>query len=559
MGNKKNIDRLFQEQFKGFHQTPNSNIWENIQKDLTSSQPKKKRLLPFWLQLSSIAAAIIVLITVGVKQFSTEKTPTIIVETPIINNNVNTANSNEDIENSIQEISNTKKENVIAGKNNSIVNTNSTVNNLKNNSITTSQSSNETTNLFKVKNKFATHKTNTSEEKKNISTPNLNKRETRVKFNNNTIAMTSTNSITINEIKNKKTSSSEKIIKKNELISQSKINTLVTNITANQNGLIKEKLSETDANRTNEDFNPKPVSINNSIATKSINKTTIDPKKKEEGTVVEEEITEENKIAITDAIANQEEKETIEDEEEANQYLKKWNVATTIAPVYYNSLNSESPIDSQFSGNKKKGQVNTSYGINVSYALNKKFSIRTGIHKLELGYDTQDVAVLPISSTSGNTGNLDLKGLDAAPGVNLNITNANSFSVSQIPSGFSTLFDSSLNQRLGYIEVPLEVAYRISNKKMKVNVIAGVSTFILNKNEIYSETNGKKTYLGSGNNLNNTSFSTNIGVGFNYNLSKHLNFNFEPMFKYQVNSFTKDAGNFKPYILGIYSGFSYKF
>ena len=141
----------------------------------------------------------------------------------------------------------------------------------------------------------------------------------------------------------------------------------------------------------------------------------------------------------------------------------------------------------------------------------------------------------------------------------MSIVGSGTYSATQIPSSFSSLFDSSLNQRFGYLEVPLELSYKLSDKKLRVDVIAGISTFFLNKNEIYSENKVKTTYIGQANNLNNMSYSTNLGVGLEYKISKSLNFNFDPMFKYQLNAFSNDAGNFKPYILGIYSGLSYRF
>ena len=68
-----------------------------------------------------------------------------------------------------------------------------------------------------------------------------------------------------------------------------------------------------------------------------------------------------------------------------------------------------------------------------------------------------------------------------------------------------------------------------------------------------------ETHIGEANNINQISYSTNIGLGFNYNISKSFNFNFEPTFKYQLNAFSNDSGNFKPYIIGVYTGFSFKF
>ena len=38
-----------------------------------------------------------------------------------------------------------------------------------------------------------------------------------------------------------------------------------------------------------------------------------------------------------------------------------------------------------------------------------------------------------------------------------------------------------------------------------------------------------------------------------------LKFNLEPTFKYQLNAYDNTSGNFNPYIIGVYTGFSYKF
>ena len=56
MKEKKNIDRLFQEQFKDFEAVPNPQLWLNIEAELKKDK-KKRRLLPFWFRYSGIAAA----------------------------------------------------------------------------------------------------------------------------------------------------------------------------------------------------------------------------------------------------------------------------------------------------------------------------------------------------------------------------------------------------------------------------------------------------------------------------------------------------------------------
>ena len=90
-------------------------------------------------------------------------------------------------------------------------------------------------------------------------------------------------------------------------------------------------------------------------------------------------------------------------------------------------------------------------------------------------------------------------------------------------------------------------------------MIGGFSTLFLGNNEVVVNDGDFRTVLGEANNLNTVSFSTNIGLGFNYNLSKRLTLNVEPMFKYQLNPYTNSSANFRPYYLGVFSGVSFKF
>lgn len=87
----------------------------------------------------------------------------------------------------------------------------------------------------------------------------------------------------------------------------------------------------------------------------------------------------------------------------------------------------------------------------------------------------------------------------------------------------------------------------------------GLALCFLNKNEIFSEIDGYRTLLGKANNINKVSYSANFGLGLNYKIFKKIDLNFEPMFKYQINTFNNTSGNFKPYFIGVYTGFTIKF
>ena len=234
----------------------------------------------------------------------------------------------------------------------------------------------------------------------------------------------------------------------------------------------------------------------------------------------------------------------------------KWSIGSTLAPVYYNTLSSGSPIDGSLSDNDKTSNGSVSYGLKVNYKLNDKLSFQSGINTLELGYTTQNVATLLSSSLLENSStniNTNIDGISLAV---ISTERQNSDSSIQRSS-----FDDSgtLDQTLGYVEIPMELKYNILRKKLGVNVLGGFSTYFLYRNQVSFTSFGKTTTLGEASNINSLNFSGNLGLDFDYNISKKLYINISPMFKYQFNTFSRSSGGFQPYYLGIYSGLNFRF
>lgn len=274
------------------------------------------------------------------------------------------------------------------------------------------------------------------------------------------------------------------------------------------------------------------------------------------------EIKEENKKSLLDYIAEKDEeaitiaKSTLE---------KRWDITPNVAPVYYSSLNSGSSIDPQFSKNSKSSDINYSYGVKVSYAINDKLSVRTGINKVDLSYTTNNIEFSIASVSEGlQSINYDSRSYAIAVGTR--------GSLKPPPSNLPTVEEDGtvivprngivpgeMKQELDYFEIPMELKYNLLNNRFGINVLGGMSTLLLNNNTVSVLSDGFQTEIGSANNLNSVSFSTNVGVGFDYKFSNRFVFNLEPMFKYQLNPYTDSSIDFKPYYLGVYSGFSYRF
>lgn len=265
-------------------------------------------------------------------------------------------------------------------------------------------------------------------------------------------------------------------------------------------------------------------------------------------------VEDDGKKSLLEVVAQQEEeKEKLL--EEAGK--KRWSISPTLAPVYYNTLGNGSPIHSQFAENSKSGEVNMSYGVHVDYAVSKKLSIRSGINRVNYGYSTNNVEFTSsIAAQSLPT----IKYAPSARSIEVadNIASASAVQASETTLE-NTVFEGAMNQRFGYVEVPLEVKYRMLDKKLGVNLIGGVSSLLLTNNNITLESSGLVTEMGEANNLNSFNISTNIGLGVDYQMTDKLRLNVEPMFKYQLNTFSNDAGGFRPYSLGVYTGFSFRF
>lgn len=362
--------------------------------------------------------------------------------------------------------------------------------------------------------------------------------QSKIKLSNNNLANTNLKT-SISSSNNNKDENSNQInsnLKTNTIASLSKEKTLNNTET---NGLMQKNSPSNNLNNIkSEEFSQ---DTNTTLAENSSeNKNTT--------STLEEDAKEEN--AIETIIA---EKEELNNEKEED--FNRWSIYANAAPVYYNSFGKGSSIDEQFMDNNKTGEINAAYGLKVGYALNDKIKIRTGVNKLNLSYDTNDVIVY--QNISNNPKAMRNVSFNQINNLDINVISGNE-SFLQIPNlGF--VRNVSLSQRISYYEIPLEVEYNLIDKKFSLNIIGGVSSFFLEDNELVSEFEGNKTKIGEANNLNNLSFSTNLGIGLYYDFSQHVQLNIEPTFKYQINAYNNTSGDFNPYIIGLYSGLSYKF
>jgi len=547
MSNKKPIDRLFQEKFKDFEAKPNASVWAGIQNKMEQPKEKTKVRFPVWLRFASVAAVLALVFTVGKFSFNNdaiEENNSIIVDSET-NTDFNTDGVNN---NTISgENKNTPKNNNTSAleKSESLNNTTIVVNKSDSKNNSASKENNLTT-------QFSNKKGVSNKQKLNINILFDNKNNNSKTTTNNSVAKNSEKSDNINTSNN-----SQRRAKRNLA---NTINTTVSNSKNSKNTITNNNVlnnasnsnSTDNSNSTINRQNSKTTVLDNNNTTATTAVATTDNEKEKEKMMEPDSANSSN--TIDEALAK------IENLDEKEDKINRWTVNPNAAPVYYNTLGKGSHIDQQFIDNPKNGEINSSYGVKVGYNVNNRLKVRSGINKLNLSYDTANVIVY--NSVSNTPNKLSLRSIDFIPdkeGQTFSVLSTDNLTVQQVSSVVNDNINAALSQHISYIEVPLELEYTLVNKKFGVNVIGGASAFFLSDNEVISEISNQKQKIGEANNINDISYSTNIGLGIDYKFNNKLKFNFEPTFKYQMNTYSETFGNFKPYIIGLYTGFSYKF
>lgn len=532
---RKNIDRLFQEKFKDFEVAPSEKIWETIEMELQEKK-KKRRVIPIWIRLSGIAAALLICFFFANRFIDAEKTPenevVIVPEYP--NENASGIEKQNNHRSNIPSID---------------------PNSRTNNAVTTAEETNHSPENATVENSNSetqvahpTSKNNkTIKQSKSLATPNQ------------PVANTSRNNMPKeNAVSNQKATPQNAFTPKQTAVANNDSNPVKPE--ENRSVFLSSGKSIPVTTFPNSVTDAEKTAAEKSSNTNP-SKSLFDTSPDKELTILADQNLQENKIdstaiatvapnALEELLKEKENKEVTANEPKLN----RWQIASSVAPIYFSSTTNGSPLDSRFASNKKEYKPTVAYGVGVAYALTQKLSVRSGVSTVKLEYSTNDL----VFSQTQNARQLQ-NVTSSLPGSMIQIdTKPTAFSATAARA-IGNMFDATLRQKTGYVEVPVEMSYKLIDKKFGIEFIGGFSTLFLNENEVTMQSQGLNMNIGEASNLNDFHFSTNVGMGFKYHFLKSFQANFEPMFKYQINTFTNDAGNFKPYFFGFYTGLSYRF
>lgn len=498
---KKNIEKIFKEKLRDYSQLPEEHVWDNIAASLDKKR-KKRRIVPIWWQLGGVAALLIVGLILFLPKKELPNTDEIITttQTPAIGDESKDMKNGAESKDETIVLESTEAEDALTKAPENVVD------------------------------ESLVKKEGSTEGNYTASGSEGDTREGNAAVLANTIQLENNE---VNVIDSKENEDAN-IPQPADDIAQNEVNSVA---------------------KQTENVKANPEDIRLAQNEKSLANITVSEQQQEDQTI-EKEVKNDNKTSIFDAIASQ------EDKTEKDISSSKWAVGPKVAPVFFSSLTQGSPIHSSFQNNAKSGNINVSYGLAVTYDISKKVSLRSGVHKVDFGYDTRDVSFSSSlnGATNGIINNIDYSLSSRNLVVRSNTSSGKIASENaQDVSGPDPSLNGKMIQEFGYLEVPLELTYQIIDKKLGINVIGGVSSLFLVNNSVVLESDGIATEMGEANNLNDLNVSSNFGIGISYQLNNSLQLSVEPMFKYQLNTFSEAAGNFQPFSMGVYSGLNFKF
>jgi hypothetical protein len=254
---------------------------------------------------------------------------------------------------------------------------------------------------------------------------------------------------------------------------------------------------------------------------------------------------------------------------------ERWSIAAMASPTYYSGFNSGSTDASSQLSSSEQSVVSYSGGVALTYKINKRFSVQSGLYYSSLGQQVDG-----INSFAGFQGYVYSKGDHNFEVLTTNgtifINNRDVFLTSGgqdnrvITAYNNDVFDpkkasldyigNSIQQNFSYLEVPVVLRYKLIDRTIDINMTGGLSYNMLVGNSAYTVVDGTKYTFGETKGLNSFMVSSSFGMGMEYSFSARLSLNLEPTFRYFLNPFTgASSSSVHPYSFGVFSGLSYKF
>jgi len=517
-----NADDFLRAKFDGAAETPSDFVWENIEQKL--DEPKRKRRFLFWLLplLLLISVTTIWIYTPknknnnnnNIANITTANNNTLPIKKPVINS----ADVTDEMTNQKQKLtfSETQKNtlNEITDKK-AITKKSDTINNILNE---------KEQQLLQQKTKY-------------IEQVVVKKDVVETKQIKNKASTYTSQKNTTKSIKSSFFNSNKNVA--NVIINTTQFDNNKDQKNTKNNSVFAAAKSYTDIVKIKKDFEPqvntiiaRTVDIIDTKANNSISSPIVSNKPVIADTVAK--ISVDTTTKTTDTTSNKKEDiAKMKNKKQLDKYLKLY-----ITPNVSN--NSFAASNTAYDFLNEKGKLVFSIGASYSFAISNKFAINAG-----LGYDRLNFSLDNTPLTFGR--------FITKPYIFHSSIGDMAVAAATMKDGFSpasptfpTQFkiNYNYNYSLLYITIPIEVQYKLIDRKIKISITSGIATqFIIQQNATLNLVKERLTNTITFNSfdLNKTNFAASLGFNFQFPLNNKWCFYFEPTNKFLLTPLNKSA------------------
>ena len=262
-----------------------------------------------------------------------------------------------------------------------------------------------------------------------------------------------------------------------------------------------------------------------------------------------------------------------------SQQRDRWEMTGQFAPVYsYRAISSvPSGVRKSDFDDAESPLLAYSGGISLSYSVIRRLSVQTGVFYVQMGQSINSVIPVTnmyaaVSSNNSYTKNfVRTSSGSVTVASNLksdaNTTYSSYFNaesqeavVSNAVANVSSPAKYWLIEQIGYLEIPLLLRYRIIDHKISLSVLGGMSANVLVNNNVFVDNGTEIVKGGTILMARPVNYSSTLGLGLGYQISRSLSVGFEPSFKYYLQPYTTSSQiDSNPYAFGLFTGVVYCF
>ena len=259
-----------------------------------------------------------------------------------------------------------------------------------------------------------------------------------------------------------------------------------------------------------------------------------------------------------------------------------WKVGVRVSPDY--SVNRNSYSDDyarQLPSGGSSDHLSLGGGLVTEFKTSGRWSLQAGVNYTRLAQNSGSNSsessnyLLDVSPESFSASESSFAAHIAADGTMLLNGAAGVIQLQNVPRGtivtssFEKMASSStvvfsqsdIEQVFDYLEVPVSVRYQVFEGTIGMQVLVGINSGMLIGNKAYLDNrDNSRTMVGKTRDMRTFSYSSQLGMALNVEVTPSWQINLEPRLRYYLQSLNQSSEvSFQPYLFSITTGVSYKF